>query len=341
MYFLLILLSLNFSNKSLDSITDIKNITVYPQEGQSIRALTVVSDSEIHFASDQGVYGKTLDSGENWDIQNVYFKENPIAFRSIAKTETNFFLLSIGTPALLYKISQNTKELVYQEYGETVFYDAISFDKNGIGVAIGDSDQHGMRILRTEDYGNTWQRVADKYTPKSIIGEGAFAASNSNLKQIDELTYFISGGVVSRFYTSRDKGKSWTCSELPLINNKATTGAYTMDFYNKDIGIVAGGDYKDKSASFKTMAITKDGGLTWELISESNSPGYKSCIQYAPNSQGNTIIAVSINGLSISNDGGQNWKTNSDIKGYYTIRFLDSKTAWMAGANKVAKVNFH
>jgi hypothetical protein len=121
MYFLLILLSLNFSNKSLDSITDIKNITVYPQEGQSIRALTVVSDSEIHFASDQGVYGKTLDSGENWDIQNVYFKENPIAFRSIAKTENNFFLLSIGTPALLYKISENTKELVYQEMKKLFF----------------------------------------------------------------------------------------------------------------------------------------------------------------------------------------------------------------------------
>ncbi len=325
----------------MDSIHGVKNITVYSQEDQSIRAITVVSGKEIHFASDQGVYGKTIDSGENWDLQKIYFKEKSVAFRSIAKTKDNLFLLSIGTPALLYKLSKNSKELVYEEYGESVFYDAMSINENGVGIAIGDSDMHGMRIIRTEDYGNTWKRVTPNNIPKGILGEGAFAASNSNLKQIDQHAYFISGGMISRFYTSKDYGQTWTCSELPLINNEATKGAYTMDFYNKDIGIVAGGDYTNKSASFKTMARTNDGGLNWELVSEVNSPGYKSCIQYAPNSNGNTLVAISIEGLSISNDGGQTWKTIRDIEGYYTIRFSDSKTAWIAGANKIAKIEFY
>ncbi len=341
MYFLFVLLSLNFSNENLDSIADIKNISVYPQEGQSIRAITVVSDREIHFASDQGVYGKTMDSGENWDLQKVYFKEKAVAFRSIAKTENNLFLLSIATPALLYKFSQNIKELVYQESGESVFYDAMSINKNGVGIAIGDPDQYGMRIIRSEDYGNTWQRILADDMPKAIQGEGAFAASNSNLKQVDKRAYFISGGVLSRFYRSLDNGKTWTCSELPLINNKATTGAYTMDFYNKNIGIVAGGDYMNKSARFKTMALTKNGGLSWQLVSEANSPGYVSCVQYAPNSDGNTLVAISVEGLSISNDGGQTWKTIPDIEGYYTIRFLNNKTAWIAGVNKLAKIEFY
>ncbi len=341
MYFLLVLLSLNFSNKISDTIVGVKNIIVYPQEGQSIRAISVISPSEIHFASDQGVYGKSRDSGENWDLQKLYFQEKTVAFRSIANTKTNFFLLSIGSPALLYKFSQNNKELVYQEYGESVFYDAMSIDSEGIGLAIGDPDEHGMRIIRTEDFGNTWQKILAKEIPKGITGEAAFAASNSNLKQIDQNAYFISGGMVSRIYYSRDKGETWRCSELPLINNKPTTGAYTMDFYNKDIGIVAGGDYTDKSASFKTMALTKDGGLNWELVSEANSPGYISCVQYAPGSNGRTLVGIGTTGLSISNDGGHTWKTFTDIKGYYTIRFLDNKTAWIAGVNKIAKIIFY
>jgi len=87
--------------------------------------------------------------------------------------------------------------------------------------------------------------------------------------------------------------------------------------------------------------LTSDGGQTWSVVPESDSPGYRSCVQYVPGGRGEEILAVGTPGLSYSNDGGKTWKTDARFQNYFTLRFVDENTLWMAGHEKMAllKIN--
>ena len=85
------------------------------------------------------------------------------------------------------------------------------------------------------------------------------------------------------------------------------------------------------------MAVTADGGKTWTLIEDENAPKYVSCVQYIPNSKAKKIIAVSTNGVFMSYDSGMHW-SKVEEEGFYTVRVLDSKNFWLAGANKIKKL---
>ena len=63
------------------------------------------------------------------------------------------------------------------------------------------------------------------------------------------------------------------------------------------------------------MAITKDGGNSWQLI-EKNA-GYTSCIQFIPKTK--TLITCSTKGIYYSNNFAESWKKVSE-EGYYTFR---------------------
>jgi len=79
---------------------------------------------------------------------------------------------------------------------------------------------------------------------------------------------------------------------------------------------------------------------TLTLINDGKDPGYRSCVQFAPNSGGNEIFAVGMPGISYSSDKGKSWKQLSN-KSFYTIRIPDSgNMAWLAGKNKIGKMNW-
>ena len=80
-----------------------------------------------------------------------------------------------------------------------------------------------------------------------------------------------------------------------------------------------------------------DSGETWTIVANGKDPNYKSCVQYVPNSGGKEIIAVGKTGISFSNDAGLTWKKISD-ESYYTIQFVNNKTAWLGGNNKIGKM---
>ena len=110
-----------------------------------------------------------------------------------------------------------------------------------------------------------------------------------------------------------------------------------VDFADENNGIVIGGDYSKPNENFKNKAITSDGGKTWTLVADGESPNYKSCVQYVPNTNGKEVFAVGKTGVSYSNDGGISWKEVSK-EAYYTIQFVNSNIAWLSGNNKIGKL---
>lgn len=310
--------------------------TIY-QDSISIRAIEIMNGS-LAFAANNGVFGSVDLITDK--VRASVKKHDTIlpSFRAVAHTATDFFMLSIASPALLYKTGDNGQlELVYTEEGETVFYDAMTFWNNNEGIAVGDSTNGCLSIIITRDGGKTWNKISCKRLPKATNEEGAFAASNTNIAVVGNKTWIATTS--GRVYYSPDKGETWEYSQTPIISKEATQGIYSIDFYDENIGFAIGGDYTQPENNSANKIITYDGGETWKLIVDGLAPGYKSCVQFIPNAGGNDIVAVGFTGITHSKDMGNTWEQLSS-ESFYTIRFLNDSTAYAAGKNRIAKLTF-
>ncbi|WP_136468093.1 WD40/YVTN/BNR-like repeat-containing protein [Flagellimonas onchidii] len=308
------------------------------QDSVSIRAIEFLDSNTLAFAGSDGIYG-TVDVRTDRVRSNIqqYDSITP-AFRAVAHTSSDFFMLSIANPALLYKTGDTGKmELVYKEEEEDVFYDSMKFWNDLEGIAIGDTMDECLSIIITRNGGKTWRKLPCSQLPKSEEGEGAFAASNTNIAIKGDKVWI--GTTSGNVYTSMDKGKTWNVNRTPIIKDKPTEGIYSLDFYDENLGFAIGGDYTDPTSNKKNKIITQDGGQTWNLIADGAEPNYKSCVQFVPGSKGETIVAVGFTGISCSNNQGVNWKKLSD-EGFYTIRFLNDSVAYAAGKYRISKLIF-
>lgn len=306
----------------------------------SIRAIEAIDSNTVWFAGSGGMYGYTKDGGKTWSIDSIIHNNQSVHFRSIAVTDEAVFLLSIASPALLYKSTDegNNWHIVYQENDSSAFYDAMQFWDNQHGIAMGDPTADCLSVIMTNDGGNTWEKITCDNLPKVNEGEAAFAASNSNISVYKNNVWIVSGGKAARVFHSADKGKTWKVYETPIVQGNQMTGIFSCDFYDDNNGIIFGGDWENKDQNTGNKAITTDGGKTWQLLNDGQNPGYRSCVQYIPNTNGNGIFAVGIPGVDYSIDGGQNWTHLSDSS-YYTIRFNDDgKSAWLAGNGKIGQL---
>ncbi|MFS4415268.1 WD40/YVTN/BNR-like repeat-containing protein [Maribacter sp. 2307ULW6-5] len=314
------------------------DITPVYTDSMSIRAIDFLDTGTLAFAGADGLFGTVgVLSGKVLASVMVHDSVAP-SFRAVAHTDTDFFMLSVSDPALLYKTGEGgNMELVYQERGEGVFYDAMQFWDNKDGIALGDRVGDCISVLLTRDGGQTWQKVPCRDLPKAADGEGAFAASNTNIALQGDKVWM--GTTAGNIYFSADKGATWEVIKTPMANDGATQGIYSLDFYDERTGFAIGGDYTAPEGNTNNKMRTDDGGATWKLVANGAAPGYKSCVQFVPGSYGQQLVAVGFTGISYSADGGLSWQKLSD-EGFYTIRFLSATVAYAAGKNRVAKLSF-
>lgn len=321
-------------------IIDAITIQEFKIDSTSIRSIHAIDMNTLYFAGSRGDIGYTKDAGKSWSTEYLLHQDSIVPhFRSIASNGTTIFALSVGNPALLYKISENKKsELIYTESHEKVFYDAMHFFDDGKhGIAVGDPTEDCASIILTSDNGNTWTKIPCDKLPKFEDGEAFFAASNTNIKIIDDTVWIASGGKKARILKSVDKGNTWEIVDTPIIQGDGPQGIYSVDFADKNNGIIIGGDYSKPTKNKANKAITSDGGKTWTLVADGQDPNYKSCVQYVPNTNGKEVFAVGKTGISFSNDGGVTWKEVSKDN-YYTIQFVDKNVAWLSGPQKIGKL---
>ncbi|HEA30281.1 MAG TPA: oxidoreductase, partial [Leeuwenhoekiella sp.] len=316
------------------------DMEVLYKDSVSIRTLEILNDGSVAFAGSNGKYGLYDPRTEQWNTNTIVGDTVNPSFRATAHTATDFFMLSIGNPALLYKTGDDARmKLVYAEENKAVFYDAMKFWNSQEGIAMGDPIDDCISVLITRNGGKNWSKIPCEGLPQIKEGEAAFAASNTNIATVGDKTWIITGGKSSRVYYSPDKGKSWNVYDTPISQGTSTQGGYSIDFYDEKTGVVIGGDYTHPEANASNKMITEDGGKTWRLLAKNSDPGYKSCVQFVPESGGHELVAVGFTGISYSKDKGEHWKQLS-AEGFYTLRFLNDSIAYAAGNGRIVKLNF-
>ncbi|MGO4913627.1 WD40/YVTN/BNR-like repeat-containing protein [Leeuwenhoekiella sp. W20_SRS_FM14] len=338
---LIILSSCKNSEEKTEKLSPIKHVeieTIY-SDSVSIRAIDILNDGSLAFAGSNGKYGLYDFNTQTWNT-GVLKQDSLIPnFRAVAHTAEDFFMLSIESPALLFKTGDTGMEVVYREDDPKAFYDSMIFWNDKEGIAMGDPTQNCISILVTRDGGNSWTKVDCSELPGVAEGEAAFAASNSNIAVYKDHAWIITGGTESNVIHTADKGKTWEVFKTPIVQGIATTGGYSIDFYDEHTGIIMGGDYTNPKGNTANKALTKDGGKTWNLIADSKDPGYRSCVQFVPNTNGQEIVAIGFEGIDYTSDQGLTWQ-NLSTEGFFTLRFVNDSTAFAAGTNRVAKLKF-
>lgn len=305
----------------------------------SIRAITLMQGN-LGFAGSNNTFGIYNTQANKTVSKQIKYDTLDLEFRAVASTDTDFFMLSVGSPALLYKTGdQGAMEVVYKEEGEKVFYDAMRFWNAQEGIAIGDPTEGCLSVIITRDGGRSWNKLNCGVLPDQSEGEFAFAASNTNIAIVGEHTWIATGGSKARVFYSPDKGMNWEVFDTPIVQGDETQGIYSIDFYDEKTGFIIGGDYTKPENNRGNKAFTNDGGRTWQLIADGQEPGYRSCVQYVPGSQAKELVAVGFEGVSFSNDGGQHWKQLSD-EPFYTVKFVSDSTAFAAGNGRISMLTF-
>ena len=184
--------------------------------------------------------------------------------------------------------------------------------------------------------GRAWTRIPVDRLPPALPGEGAFAASGSNIAMVGHDCIWI-GTTASRVLRSVDGGRTWTVIQTPLATGTAT-GIFSIAFRDRDHGIVVGGNYQTERDAIDSAAITRDAGRTWTLVK--GLGGFRSAVAWLPG-PANTLIAVGPSGMDLSRDDGRTW-TAVGTDGFDAIGVAPKGiAAWASGSRgRIARLDW-
>lgn len=297
----------------------------------SLRGLDIV-DEQIAWASGaEGTVLRTIDGGSTWENVSVASADT-IDFRDIEAFSANeAVILSAGFPGVVLKTTDGGKSwnLVYEDYREDIFFDAMDFwdDKNGI--AFGDAIDGRIVIIKTNDGGKSWQLTSAEESPEALDGEGGFAASGTCITTLgDSHVWIAMGAPKSRVLYSFDKGETWMATETPMAQDAPGAGMFSLAFSDANNGIAVGGNYMAPKVKTQVLAKSSDGGKSWSVIENSGLNGFKSAVAQVPGSK--TWVASGPSGVSYSMTDGDTW-TLLDSAAFHTMVMASDKIGWLTG----------
>jgi photosystem II stability/assembly factor-like uncharacterized protein len=274
-----------------------------------LRGLSAVSDHVAWASGSDSTVLHTIDGGKTWNKLAV--TTDKLDFRDIDGFDgRTAYVLSIGNgPASrIYKTTDGgtTWTLQFKNDDPKAFYDAMSFWDRDHGIVIGDSINGQFCILMTENGGKTWTRVQADALPPALEGEGAFAASGTNIALFGKTHAWIGTGAArkARVLRTTDRGRTWTIADTPLAAGPST-GIFSIAFRDSMHGIIVGGDYTKENEAIDNLAVTNDGGVKWNLVK--GLSGYRSAVAYVPGNNPPALIAVGPSGVDYSTDDGRTW----------------------------------
>lgn len=299
----------------------------------TFRGVSAVSDQMAWASGSGSTVLRTGDGGATWE--KVTITADRVDFRDIDAIDARTaYALSIGNGAAsrIYKTidAGATWTPQFLNKDEAVFLDAMTFSDEQHGIVMGDSIDGKFLLMRTDDGGKNWSRIAVESLPPALPNEGAFAASGTNVAMLGANIWIGTGaGATARVLRSNDRGKTWKVADTPLVAG-GSAGIFSIAFRDAEHGVIVGGDYRKEAEAIDNLAITSDGGVTWTLVKDRGLSGFRSVVQYVPHAS-RSLVAVGPQGADYSTDDGQSW-TPIPGTGFHTFSFSPSgKVGFGAG----------
>ncbi len=282
------------------------------------RGLSVVDDQVAWIAGTGGQVGRSVDGGHTWTFTTVPGFSDPKAdFRTLYAFDAKRAVIgNAGSPAqlLLTTDGGTTWTNVYTNTHPNAFFDGIDFWNSKEGIVYGDPIDGKMLLLRTTDGGSSWQGIDS--APVLAKGEASFAASDTGIHCLQQGNVIIAtGGVVSRLWSSEDKGQHWKSIAVPMLQGGTMTGVFSFTQNEHTLHIV-GGEYAKEEAATVHHYFSTDNGKTWLKASPAVG-GFRECIEPISNK---VLIALGPTGADISSDNGRTWSPLSAEKDLHTVR---------------------
>jgi len=296
-----------------------------------LRGISAASNRVVWASGANGAILRTADGGAAWQRLTIPGAE-ALDFRDIdAVDERTAYALSIGTgeASRIYKTSDAGASwaLQFTNADPKAFYDAMAFWDASRGLAFSDSMDGTFVILATADGGQKWTRVPPASLPPALTGEGAFAASGTNVAVYGSRDVWI-GTTAGRVLHSGDGGRTWTIASSGIATGDST-GIFSIAFSDARHGIVVGGNYRKEGEAADNAAVTSDGGRTWRLVKGLH--GFRSVVAYVPHTNGQAVVAIGPSGTDRSIDGGRTWESVAG-EGFHAFSAApDGKSGWGVG----------
>ena len=303
----------------------------------SLRGISVPNATVAWASGSGGTYLVTIDGGSTWRVAKVPGAEQ-LDFRDIQAIDARtVYLLAAGPgdKSRVYKTTDAGSHWTLQLTNPDLsgFFDAFAFWDARQGILLGDPVAGEFTILTTSDGGAHWQK---QRTHAALPNEGAFAASGTCLIATGTRdAWFVTGGPGgARVFHSRDRGRSWTVTTTPLHGTAATAGIFSIAFRDPRHGVIVGGDYAQPANAGDNVAITSDGGRTWQEP-RGRPNGYRSAVAYLAHL--GAWIAAGPTGSDISRDDGETWRA-FDSGAYNALSFAPDGSGWADGPEgRIAK----
>jgi photosystem II stability/assembly factor-like uncharacterized protein len=307
-----------------------------------LRGISAVSSSVAWASGAGGTVLRTTDGGRTWQKRPVPGADE-LDFRDVdATSATTALILSIGSgdASRIYQTEDGgaTWTERFRNADPKAFFDAVALADTHHAVAFSDAVDGQFVIRQTADGGRTWTPVSSERLPPARDGEGAFAASGTNVSMAGREHIWI-GTSAARVLRSTDGGRTWTVHATPIATAEAT-GIFSIAFRNRLHGVIVGGNYRDESAAVNNVAVTVDGGATWSRPPGPGLSGFRSAVAWLPR-RDRTLLAVGPTGADWSSDGGLTWRTAGGA-GYDALSIAPAGDAgWATGADgRIARVTF-
>lgn len=270
----------------------------------NLRGLSTPSPSTAWASGENGTFLRTVDSGKTWECKQVPNAEK-LFFRDVkAFDEKTAYLMSSGEgdTSRIYKTADGgaTWQLQLSGNNSEEFFDCMAFWNKDHGMVLSDPVDGKFKIYLTENGGTNWSPLPPSSMPAALKGEGAFAASGTCMTVVDDSrAWFGTGGNTARVFCTTDGAKSWQAVNTPIVQNSGTAGIYSIAFYDAKHGVISGGDYEKPDAGGANLAITEDGGITWNLAAVSPQY-YWSAVSFSPDHANLMMVGTQHAGLTKS-----------------------------------------
>lgn len=299
-----------------------------------LRGISAVSARVAWASGADGALLRTENGGQSWTKLAPPAGAEKLDFRDLdAISDRVAYALSIGSgeTSRIYKTTDGGASwtLQFANTDPKVFLDAMAFRDANHGFAFSDSVDGQFVILATAN-GRTWERIPADRLPPARPGEGAFAASGTNVAVFGRSHIWI-GTTASRVLRSTDGGRTWSVAQTPIATGNAT-GIFSVAFKDANNGVVVGGDYTKESQAGDNAAFTTDGGVTWTLAK--GISGFRSVAAWLPGTR--SMLAIGPSGADWSTDDGRSWTAvplAGTPAGFDTLSFAPAAGyGWASGA---------